>query len=225
MTVKYHSLIALDGVSMDIELGAIHGIIGPNGAGKSTLMDVVCGGKKLAAGEVSFEDKAITKLSVRTRRRLGISRCFQRTSIFPELEVGEQLELAASRFADHGLDEIIEALGISSLLDEVANTIAYGDQRRVDLALALLGRPRLLLLDEPAAGLSVAETHAVFTHLTDLVRDRGITAVVVEHDVDAVFSFCDTVTVLDLGRVLASGAPSEVRTNPAVIKAYLGTAA
>jgi branched-chain amino acid transport system ATP-binding protein len=225
VTVNYHSLRALDGVTFDVQMGSVHGVIGPNGAGKSTLMDAICGGRRVTAGSVRLEGRTLDRMSVRARRHLGVSRCFQRTSIFPELTVGEQLNLAASRFTDHGMDEIVEALTIAHLLQERADTIAYGDQRRVDLALALLGRPQLILLDEPAAGLSVAETTAVFTHLTDLVRERGITAVVVEHDVDAVFSFCDQVTVLDLGRVLISGEPSEVRADPAVIEAYLGSAA
>ncbi len=225
LSVSYGNVRALEGVNLEVsQRGVLHGIIGPNGAGKSTLMDAITGRRKPTRGRVFVNGQDITRRSVTWRRRLGMSRSFQRTSIFPGLTVREQLELVASQLGEPDLDEIVDAFELRSVLDRVADSIAYGDQRRVDIALAMVGKPSLMLLDEPAAGLSTSETVALFEHLVGLVRQRGVTALVVEHDVDAVFGFCDQVTALDLGRLLVTGSPDEVRSNPQVISAYLGTA-
>ena len=226
LTVAYGSLRALDGVSLEVaRRGALHGIIGPNGAGKSTLMDAITGRRKPTHGRIFFDGQDVTRHSVERRRRLGMSRSFQRTSIFPGIRVGEQLELVASQLGEKDLAGIVDTLDLGRVYDEFADVIAYGDQRRVDIALALVGQPSLMLLDEPAAGLSTAETTTLFEHLAAVARERNVTALVVEHDVEAVFRFCDTITALDLGRLLANGAPDEVRRDPRVIAAYLGSAA
>ncbi len=225
LSVSYGSVQALDGVSLEVaRRGVLHGIIGPNGAGKSTLMDAITGRRRPTRGRVFVDGRDITERTVSWRRRAGMSRSFQRTSIFPGLTVREQLELVASQLGESDLGEIVDAFELRAALDEPADSIAYGDQRRVDIALALVGKPTLMLLDEPAAGLSTSETVALFEHLVTLVRHRGVTALVVEHDVDAVFRFCDDVTALDLGRVILTGTPDEVRSDPRVITAYLGTA-
>ncbi len=227
LTVAYGSVQALSDVTLEVSSrGVLHGIIGPNGAGKSTLMDAITGRRKPTKGRVLVDGEDITARPVEWRRRhKGMSRSFQRTSIFPGLTVREQLELVASQLGEPGLDEIVDAFELRPSLDLPADSIAYGDQRRVDIALAMIGKPSLMLLDEPAAGLSTTETISLFEHLVALVRHRGVTALVVEHDVDAVFRFCDEVSALDLGRLLVTGTPAAVRADPHVITAYLGTAA
>ncbi len=226
LSVSYGRVRALDGVDLTISgEGAVHGVIGPNGAGKSTLLDAVTGRRPPSGGTVRYRGEDVTHKSVAWRRRRGMARSFQRTSIFQDLTVREQLALVARHLGDDRLGEVIEVMNLGEYLDEKAGQIAYGVQRRVDVALALIGRPQLLLLDEPGAGLSAEETMSLFLHLRTLVRERGIVAVVVEHDVDAVFACCDAVTVLDLGRHLATGSPTEIRADRRVIAAYLGSAA
>jgi branched-chain amino acid transport system ATP-binding protein len=226
LSVAYGSVQALEGVNLEVaQRGVLHGIIGPNGAGKTTLMDAITGRRKPTRGRVFVNGVDITGHSVEARRRGGMSRSFQRTSIFPGLTVREQLELVASQLGEPNLDEIVDAFELRAALDESADSIAYGDQRRVDIALAMVGKPSLMLLDEPAAGLSTTETISLFEHLQKLVKQRGVTALVVEHDVDAVFRFCDDVTALDLGQLIVTGKPDAVRKDSRVIAAYLGTAA
>ena len=226
LSVSYGRVRALDAVDLSIRgEGAVHGVIGPNGAGKSTLLDAVTGRRSPTSGTVRYRGEDITRKSVAWRRRRGMARSFQRTSIFQDLTVREQLSLVARHLGDERAGDVIEVMNLGEYLGEKAGRIAYGVQRRVDVALALIGRPQMLLLDEPGAGLSAEETLNLFLHLRALVRERGIAAVVVEHDVDAVFACCDVVTVLDLGRHLATGAPAEIRADPRVISAYLGSAA
>jgi branched-chain amino acid transport system ATP-binding protein len=174
---------------------------------------------------VVYRGEDITRKSVAWRRRRGMARSFQRTSIFADLTVREQLSLVARNLRDDRLGDVIEVMDLGDCLDEKAGRIAYGVQRRVDVALALIGRPQMLLMDEPGAGLSAEETLRLFKHVRELVSARAISAVIVEHDVDAVFACCGIVTVLDLGRHLATGAPAEIRANPKVVAAYLGSAA
>jgi branched-chain amino acid transport system ATP-binding protein len=222
--VSYGSVVALDEVTIHVAQGSIHGVIGPNGAGKSTLMNVLSGATRPKRGSVVLDGQDISGRPVRWRRRHGLSRSFQRTSIFPGLTIREQLDLAA-RGDSAQIARIARAFGLEEVLDARADTTSYGDQRRVDIALAAVGSAKVLLLDEPAAGLTSQETADLFSHVASLVRDEGLTALIVEHDVDAVFSSCDVVTVLDLGRVLMTGTPAQVRADPRVITAYLGTAA
>lgn len=225
LCVNYGRFQALTDVSIEMaHAGRLHGIIGPNGAGKSTLMDAIVGRRRPSGGRVLYRDEDITTRSIAWRRRHGMARSFQKSSVFPSLGVGEQLRLIAHKLGDRQLDDIIAVMDLGDYLAEKAGQIAYGVQRRVDVALALIGRPQILLLDEPGAGLSAAETLVLFKHLQRLVRERSIAAVVVEHDIDAVFSTCDTISVMDLGRHLVTGPPAEVRADHRVVTAYLGSA-
>ena len=226
LSVSYGSVKALDTVNLAVsQKGVLHGVIGPNGAGKSTLMDAITGRCKPTQGRVLMNGIDITSRPIEWRRRMGMSRSFQRTSIFPGITVGQQLEMVATQLGEKNLHSILDTLELNETYDLMADSIAYGDQRRVDIALALVGQPSLMLLDEPAAGLSTAETVKLFEHLLAVVRQRNVTALVVEHDVEAVFKFCDAITALDLGRLLTTGTPAEVRVHPDVISAYLGSSA
>ena len=225
VTKAYGGFMALNGVNLCVEKGEIRALIGPNGAGKSTLIDVISGRARNWTGDILLFGQAIGHLNAAQRRLLGLSRSFQRTSIFQNLTVQQQVQLAAERVGDSECESILEEFGLTELADSVAGDIAYGDQRRLDLALALVGRPAVLLLDEPAAGLSFEESKRLAEHLQVLARRWNVTIVLVEHDMEVVFSIADQVTVLQLGVVLAEGVPDEIRRDRAVVEAYLGSAA
>ena len=176
------------------------------------------------SGRVELFGRDITALTPAQRRVLGLSRSFQRTSIFAGLSVRRQIELAARAVGSTDTDEIMEEFGLLPWADSIAADIGYGDQRRLDLALAMTGQPKVLLLDEPAAGLSFDESKRLAQHLRAMATRRGVTVVLVEHDMDVVFSIADSITVLQVGAILAEGEPQTVRANPAVIEAYLGSA-
>lgn len=223
---SYGAFRALDDVEIAVPTGEIRGVIGPNGAGKSTLMDVLSGRARGAGlGQVMLNGTDVSAMSPQQRRRLGLARSFQRTNIFPELQVAEQLRIANHYANEQNVEDVMRELGLLHLAGQIASSIAYGDQRRLDLALALVGRPKVLLLDEPAAGLTMGESMALAEHLKDIVRRWNVAVLLVEHDMEVVFSICDRITVLNLGRILAEGTPREVREEPAVVTAYLGSAA
>jgi len=162
-------------------------------------------------------------MSAQQRRRSGVARSFQRTNIFPDLTVLDQLEIAARAAEIPNVDEIMSELTLTALAHKRATDTSYGDQRRLDLALALIGRPKVLLLDEPAAGLSIKESLDLAHNLRDLAARWGVTVLLVEHDMEVVFSICDRITVLHLGNILAEGTPAEIREIPEVVTAYLGS--
>lgn len=225
LTVKYGAVVALDNVDVALEPGVVHGVIGPNGAGKSTFIDALSGRKRPSSGTVTFEGDVITRRSVRWRRRNGLSRSFQRTSVFGSMTVGDQLEMIARRNAEPDLDGLVRTLGLDGIVDRVCSEIAYGTQRSVDLAIALIGQPKVVLLDEPCAGLVQDESVRMLQHVRDICKERNVAALLVEHDVEGVFRTCDVITVLDLGKLLATGSPADVRADENVIRAYLGSAA
>jgi branched-chain amino acid transport system ATP-binding protein len=225
LTRRYGGFHALKDVDLAVPAGEIRGLIGPNGAGKSTLIDVLSGRAEGARGRVLMAGRDISRLSAQQRRQAGLARSFQRTSVFPELTVLDQLEIAAMKAETPNVEEVMRELDLTALAHRRAAGISYGDRRRLDLALALIGRPRILLLDEPGAGLSMGESMALAQHLKDLVARWGVTVLLVEHDMEVVFSICDRITVLHLGQVLAEGTPDEIRAIPEVVTAYLGSAA
>ena len=221
----YGGFAALNGVNLQVEAGEIRALIGPNGAGKSTLIDVISGRARKWTGQVFLFDRNISQLPASQRRLIGLSRSFQKTSIFPNLTVRGQLRLAAERVGGGDSESLLEEFGLAALADSTGGAIAYGDQRRLDLALALVGRPSVLLLDEPAAGLTFEELKHLAERLRSLVQRWNVTVLLVEHDMEVVFSIADKITVLQLGAVLAEGSPDEIRQDRAVVQAYLGSAA
>ncbi len=223
LTRRYGGFTALGEIDIAVPQGEIRGLIGPNGAGKSTLIDVLSGRAKNWSGSVRLDGEDIGALGIQERRRRGLARSFQKTNIFPELTVGDQVRLAARSAEIDNSAEVLAELELAALVGRRAADISYGDQRRLDLALALVGRPRVLLLDEPAAGLSMGESTALAALLRRIAARWGVTVLLVEHDMEVVFSICDRITVLHLGKVLAEGSPDEVRRIPEVVTAYLGS--
>jgi branched-chain amino acid transport system ATP-binding protein len=223
LTRSFGGFFALKGVDLAVPRGEIRGLIGPNGAGKSTLIDVLSGRAAHRSGTVEMFGTDISAMSAQQRRRAGLARSFQRTNIFPDLTVIDQLELAARAAETPNIDEIMTELNLTALAFSRAADISYGDQRRLDLALALIGRPKILLLDEPAAGLSIRESLDLAHNLRDLAARWGVTVLLVEHDMEVVFSICDRITVLHLGAILAEGTPDQIRGIPQVVTAYLGS--
>lgn len=223
LTRRFGGFFALKGVDLAVPRGEIRGLIGPNGAGKSTLIDVLSGRAARWSGTVKMVGTDISAMTAQQRRRAGLARSFQRTNIFPDLTVIDQLELASRAAETPNIDEIMAELNLTALAFRRAADISYGDQRRLDLALALIGRPKILLLDEPAAGLSIKESLELAHGLKDLAARWGVTVLLVEHDMEVVFSICDRITVLHLGAILAEGTPDEIRGIPEVVTAYLGS--
>jgi branched-chain amino acid transport system ATP-binding protein len=225
LTRRFGGFVALDGVDIAVKRGEIRGLIGPNGAGKSTLIDVLSGRAKSRGGRVLLNGEDISDLSSQQRHKRGMARSFQRTNIFPELTVEQQLRVASWAVADANTAEVMDELNLVALAALPAAEISYGEQRRLDLALALVGRPSVLLLDEPAAGLTTEESFSLARILRDLANRWNVTVLLVEHDMQVVFSICDRISVLHLGRSLSEGSCAEIRINPTVIAASIGTEA
>lgn len=222
LTFSYGAVKVVDDLTMSVEAGSIHGLIGPNGAGKTTCIDLISGKRRAGTGSIRLRGEEISRRSARRRRHAGMSRSFQKISVFPELTVVDQLELAAHRVSEPDLPAVIDVMELGPVLALRCQEISYGEQRRVDIALALLGNPPLVLLDEPAAGLSSSESIELADHLAQLVSDRGMTVLIVEHDLEVVFRICQTLTVLEQGSAIAQGEPTAIRSDPRVVEAYLG---
>ena len=233
---RYGGLVATDKFSFEVHHGEIHAIIGPNGAGKSTLITQLAGEIKPDAGQILLEGRDITTESVEQRSLRGIARSYQITSIFPEFSALQNVMLAVQAHQGHSFrfwspvsaqpeltgpaHEALARVGLESRMHVPVSDMAHGEQRQLELAMVLAGKPRLLLLDEPMAGMSQAESLQMTQLLLSIKKDYGI--VLVEHDMDAVFKLADRITVLVYGRAIASGTPAEIRGNPAVRTAYLG---
>lgn len=229
VAIHYGGVKALDGVNLTLEKGQIRGLIGPNGAGKSTVIDAITGRRRLTRGQVALMGEDVSHLDAVARRMRGLSRSFQRTSIFGQMRVRQQVELASHKMGvvDSGADAdaVLRELDLLKFAHTTAEDLGYGEQRRLDLALALVGRPKVLLLDEPMAGLSVRESLDLAQHLKRLTSSWDVSVLLVEHDMDVVFGISDAVTVFELGQVIASGEPASVRADVRVREAYLGSAA
>jgi branched-chain amino acid transport system ATP-binding protein len=231
----FGALKAVDDVDLDVAAGSRHALIGPNGAGKSTLFKLITGALPVSAGTVSLAGSDITRLSEHQRARRGVSQTLQHSSLFLSQSVEQNVLLAAQRH--HGnrrslvprrqpaargrVQDILVDVGLGDRAGTPVAALSHGERRQVEVAVALACEPRLLLLDEPAAGMSPAESARLVALLKSL--PESVTLVIVEHDLDVVFALATSVTVLHLGRVLLTGTPDEIRTSEAVQEAYLGT--
>jgi branched-chain amino acid transport system ATP-binding protein len=242
LAVRFGGVTALGGVSFEVRPGTITSLIGPNGAGKTTAFNAITGYLRPAGGRVTYEDVSLTGLRPCEVAQRGVVRTFQKTSVFPALTVADNVMIGLHLRARAGLlgilaasrrvrdeeralraraEEIIALVGLAHRRAHVASALPYGEQRLVELAVALAARPRMLLLDEPAAGMTGAEKDTV-SGLIRTIRDLGITVFLVEHDMRVVMGISDVIIVLDHGRVIAEGAPAEIQAHPEVIRAYLG---
>ncbi|MGF1527452.1 MAG: ABC transporter ATP-binding protein [Candidatus Competibacterales bacterium] len=233
----FGGVVATADVSLTLEHTQVHAVIGPNGAGKTTLMKLICGELPCDAGRILLQGRDVTSLSVHRRAALGLGRTFQLTSVFPQMTALANVALAVQSTRGHSFrfwrpvaSERVLCDGATALLDQVgldpphhhrpAGTLSYGDQRKLELAMALALEPALLLLDEPLAGTGPGEAEAMVSLLSQLRRQ--VPLLLVEHDMAAVFALADVVTVLVDGRVIARGPPDVVRRDPGVLAAYLG---
>lgn len=234
LTVRFGGLTAVNDASFTVGDNEVMSVIGPNGAGKTTLFNAISGFVPPTEGKVSFAGKGITRRKPHQIARLGLVRTFQKRSFFPGLTVRESVHIGLREAHGHGwvphrqptggdlgVDDILATTSLDGRADEVAESLPYGEQRLLGVAIALTRQPKMLLLDEPCAGMNAVEVDRMI-HLIGDLRQRGLAIVVVEHHMRFVMGISDHVIVLDHGVMLAEGSPQEVRENPDVIEAYLG---
>jgi branched-chain amino acid transport system ATP-binding protein len=240
VTKQFGELVAVEGVSLNVAKGELRAIIGPNGAGKTTFFNMISGFFPPTKGDIVFDGEVVTRLPVSARVARGMARTFQITEIFPELSVRENVRIAqesADGFRLHmwvsrtetarvmrEVEELLAQVGLTAKADRLVGELSHGDQRAAEIAMALALRPRLLLLDEPTAGMGEQETYQVAGLIRRLHRNSAYTIVLIEHDMRVVFNLADRITVLAEGRTLADGTPQEIAADPHVQAAYLGKA-
>ncbi len=223
---NYGGLQAVKNVSLDISQGEVRALIGPNGAGKTTLVSMLCGRIPATSGQVVFEGRDVTTLPAHRRIALGMAYTFQITSVFAELSVSENVELAVQRHIAERqkitaqVDRTLERVGLGRMADRTAGDLAYGHQRLLEIAMGLGQTPKLLILDEPTQGLSDSEIED-FVALIRSVSEKS-TVLLIEHNINVVMALADKITVLNFGEIIAEGTPGEIRANEAVQTAYLG---
>jgi branched-chain amino acid transport system ATP-binding protein len=233
---RFGGIVATDNLSLDIAPGELHAIIGPNGAGKTTLISQLIGQLRPTAGTICFAGQDVTHLPAWKRSRLGLARSFQITSLLPNFTAADNVALAAQardghsfRFFGNARQEkplrdaayaALDRVGLLGRADVMVSRLSHGEQRELELAVALATKPQLLLLDEPMAGLGITESARMVKLLAELRQE--VTIVLVEHDMNAVFALADRITVLVYGRVIASDVPAAIRSNEEVKRAYLG---
>jgi len=236
LTKKFGGVVASDGILLNVNRGELHAIIGPNGAGKTTLIGQLTGELVSNAGRIRFDGADITNLPVYRRSALGLARSFQITSLFPEFTALDNVALAVQAHAGHSFkfwrdarneEELrvparaaLDRVGLSDRAGVVVANMSHGEHRQIEIAMALATKPRMLLLDEPMAGMGPEESARMVAILRELKRD--LTILLIEHDMEAVFALADRITVLVYGRVIATGAPADIRANAEVRSAYLG---
>ena len=227
ISVRFGGHMAVDNVDLDVEAGQITGLIGPNGAGKTTTFNVLTGLQPATTGRVYLGGDDITEVPAHRRARLGMARTFQRLELFGTLSVLDNVLVAAELVPDEGASPVevasalLERVGLAHLSAQRADSLSTGNARLLELARARAGRPKVILLDEPASGLDAHETDRFADILVDLAQ-AGMAVLIVEHDVPLVMRLCDAITVLNFGSVLAAGTPAEIQSNAQVADAYLG---
>jgi len=238
VTKSFDGFVAVNNFNLTVEQGQMACIIGPNGAGKSTAFNLISGHLQPTRGRVFFRDQEITGFPPHEICQMGMGRSFQRTNIFPRLSVFENVQVAVLSHAKKTLNfftpakklvqdetyQLLEDVGLVDEAQSISGTLSYGFQKQLELGIALASEPELLLLDEPTAGMSPQETTSSIKLIGKIARDRGLTLLFTEHDMDVVSSIAEKITVLHQGEVLAEGLPEEVRTNPEVQRVYLGEA-
>jgi ABC-type branched-subunit amino acid transport system ATPase component len=236
LTKRFDGFIAVNAVDVSISRGTIHSVIGPNGAGKTTFFRLLTGIQRPTSGRVTFAGQEITGRRPYVIARRGLAQSFQITNIFPRLSVLESVQIAIlarlkrsrdfltvfQRRVESEARSLLEQVGLEDFSEIAARELSHGDQRILEMTLALATQPRLLLLDEPTAGMSSLETGKMVELVTDLARAQGLTVLLSEHDMDVVFGISDRVTVLHQGRVISEGPPEQVQDDERVVEVYLG---